>query len=186
MSIREWFGCADSPEPYSQVDSALDQLLILYSKAISRYFDVDPCSAEDLIQAVHYDDQSIGNKMFLDWFRDKGLPQLQELLAGLHLPLEDADLIAELEYEHYILESEMDFRFRDNVRSCLMSIVSNMPDRIERARSREYIDSDTAQRVYDYNVEYKDPKKPRDDWSLNLTMLEEPVDTQAPLFYSDW
>ncbi len=129
MSIYEWFGVENTTAQYNQTTESLEQLLGLYSKAICAYFHVNNISsARELISVVREKDHSGGDGVFIDWFEKKGLPCLYKVF---NQPIPDSEhLKAQIEYEHYVLEKELDFIYPDDVRACLVDIISDLPDRV--------------------------------------------------------
>jgi hypothetical protein len=135
MDIREWFEVRSDSK---SLNSSLDSLFSLYINAISKYFSCE--EARTVTELVAKADQShltAGERMFLDWFVETGLPCIRRILS-MDLP-NNHELFAQLDYERYILEEEMDFRYPDDVRSSLVNIVSDLPTRIETASSSESV-----------------------------------------------
>ncbi|MFJ7995461.1 hypothetical protein ACIQY5_25550 [Peribacillus frigoritolerans] len=131
MNIREWFGFKGEYDNTLGINACVDSLLELYSKAIKRYFSVHDAESYRAIQNLDVNGLSKGQRLFLNWLNEKGFPFLNEL-ASRHLP-DSEQLIAQIEYDKYILEEEMCFEYPDDVRSSLISIVNEVPEYIQAA-----------------------------------------------------
>jgi hypothetical protein len=145
MSIREWFSYEVTYIRDSKVDSCLDSFLVIYAKAISAYFgsSLDKTkNSSELFQYVRGNHLSKVDQMFITWFEGKGLPIIQEILSlTTFIPEQNKDdLIAQINYEKYILEEEMDSEFIDDLRSCLISITNDLPDRFNQSLKYEIFD----------------------------------------------
>lgn len=127
-NIRNWFGV--SRLAVGKTEESLDSLLKLYGIAISKYFSCeDAVSASELICKAAANTLSKGEEMFLKWFKDVGSPYIVSILEG-RLP-DNPELVAQFEYEQYILQEEMNFQYPDDVRSLLVNIITDLPARIE-------------------------------------------------------
>lgn len=127
-NIREWYGVNKVAQGVTE--ESLDALLVLYAKAITKYFSCeDAVSSVELIRSARKQQLSEGQRIFLDWFESKGEPKIKEALLK-KLP-ENDDLAAQFDYEKYILEEEMDFEYPEDVRASLVGIVSDLSMRIE-------------------------------------------------------
>ncbi|MFE4201141.1 hypothetical protein [Aneurinibacillus aneurinilyticus] len=132
MYIREWYGGMKDMVSINETDKCFDELLVLYAKAISMYFSLSQVTdANKLIELASKQELEVGQKLFLDWFQEKGLPYLKKITSK-RLP-DNEQLIAQIEYDKYILEDEMDFDDPVGVRACLINIVNNLPYRIQNA-----------------------------------------------------
>lgn len=133
-NIREWFGVNKVAQGFTE--ESLDALLVIYAKAIARYFSSeDALSSAELIRNAKEHKLSDGQRLFLDWFESCGEPQIKEVLLR-KLP-ESEDLAAQFDYEKYILEEEMDFEYPEDVRASLVGIISDLSTRIEISASTE-------------------------------------------------
>ncbi|THF80816.1 hypothetical protein [Cohnella fermenti] len=134
--IREWFGVHQAAQ--GRTGQSLDSLLALYVKAITRYFSCEEAkSSSELILAARTRELAGGQRMFLDWFEEVGQPSIMRILQG-KIP-ENEELIAQFDYEKFILEEEMGFEYPEDVRASLINIVIDLPARIESAASVEVI-----------------------------------------------
>ncbi|WP_371018941.1 hypothetical protein [Pseudalkalibacillus sp. JSM 102089] len=129
MNIREWFGYTGEYNKESSINACIDGLLEMYAEAIKQYFSVDHAQSFHDIQDVDRTNLNNGEILFLDWLEEKGFPYLVSL-ANKHLP-DDEELIAQIDYDKYILEEEMDFEFPEDVRSSLIAVVTDMPEYIQ-------------------------------------------------------
>jgi preprotein translocase subunit SecB len=87
-------------------------------------------------------------QLFLNWFEECGFPTLQSVLSK-ELP-NDPDLVAQIEYEHYILSEELDYGSPEDIRAALVNIIVDLPTRIESAATA----SETIYELYEYTADY--------------------------------
>ena len=126
MNIREWFGCFVQYDPSTNFNKSLDGLLELYAQAVTQYFDFDSVTdAQSLIIEATDKRLSTGQSLFLEWLRSKGLSSVQKLASITGVKNEEI-AVAEINYEKYILEEEMDFEYPDDVRASLISISNDL------------------------------------------------------------
>lgn len=129
MTIREWFGMNGQQNLNETIHVALDELLHVYHEALIRYFHIREASdLKNLITTVKDFDLTPGDTLFIQWLESKGLPYFTELFTST-LPNDDS-LIAQLQYEKYMLEMEMEYGVTDDLRSCLIDIIDELPNRI--------------------------------------------------------
>lgn len=138
MDIRKWFGSTVQYDSESGFNRCLDQLLVLYRKAIVEYFELYlPLDVQELIiYAYKTDSLHKGKKRFLDWFENEGLSKLQ-FLAEKTGTRNESEVIAEIEYIIFLLNEEMDFEFPDDVRACLINIVTELPSLINQIAEKQ-------------------------------------------------
>lgn len=175
MSIRKWFGCHVEYNQSSSVSKALDELLVMYSEAVMKYLEIpDAQSLIDLIDRVPRIDLDIEKLMFLEWIQEEAFPYFNNNLLVREL-VDTSHLKEQIEYVKFTLDQEMDFEYPDNVRSCLVDIVSFMPERIENAISI----FKGIQEAYTFEEDY-DPVQPART-RRDVTM--EPAEERALLIY---
>ncbi|WP_241669610.1 hypothetical protein [Bacillus cereus] len=127
MNIREWFGYNNKFTETTESDKYLDKLFVLYADALKQYFSVEDASDfNELIHNAKRNDLSRGQQLFLNWIQEKGQPQILRFVSKT-VP-NDKTLIATLDYEIYMLESEMDFDYPEDIVSSLMSITDLLPE----------------------------------------------------------
>lgn len=63
--------------------------------------------------------------MFLEWLESKGILSAQRLAAITNVENEQ-EVLAEINYEMYILQEEMDFEYPEDVRASLISISNDL------------------------------------------------------------
>jgi len=130
MSIRQWFGFNDYYVPSGEADICLDNLLSLYANALTEYFSAPTVqNINELIMSLSHSKLNPSDKLFMDWLVEKGMPELK-VIASHSLP-DDEQLSAKIDYEHFILEDEMDFEYREDVRASLINIVNELPEIIK-------------------------------------------------------
>lgn len=126
MNIREWFGCFVHYDVSTDFNKSLDNLLKLYAEAVTQYFGLLPVEdVQQLIIVASNSRLSKGQKLFLDWFESKGLPSVRKLVNITSVKDEEV-AVAEINYETFILEEEMDFEYPDDVRASLISISNDL------------------------------------------------------------
>lgn len=134
MNIRDWF-LLGSEYQRSKVNSSVDKMLILCRQALSEYFSL--ANSENIKELIKtgLESSDINQPLdveFLEWLKTKGLPRLHDIDFS-NLP--DSDhFIAMIEYEEYVLKSEMDYSDRDEVRSCIISFMNNLSEHISSSR----------------------------------------------------
>jgi len=140
MNIREWFGYEGAIRS-SNVDHRFDELLELFAKGVCSLFRSEPTDYRNVYDFVtevtKRPDLSVADTKFISWFIEKGLPCLQKI-CGEKLPVND-DLIADFEFEAYNIEDELPYSPSDDMRICLINVVSYLPDRIERAKVQDEV-----------------------------------------------
>lgn len=128
--IRKWFTqnveYKDNP-----TNQAFDRLMIIYKEVYTRYFDLtNQNSFENLIHNASNKDLPIDQSLFLEWILKKGQFKTQ-YLNKIDFPNHD-HMTDYIEYEIYILKEELlNFEHLDDVRSCIISITNNLPNKIE-------------------------------------------------------
>lgn len=161
MNIREWFGCPVQYDASSNFNKSLDTLLKLYAEAVSRYFALlSVKDLEDLLTKVSASHMSKGQQLFLEWFQTKGLFSLKKLVNITNVQDEEV-AVAEINYEIYILEDEMDdFSYPEDVRAILISISNDLESTLNQVSTTREIDSQsrdiigTSQGVRPEKVDY--------------------------------
>lgn len=134
MNIRDWF-LLGSEYQKSKVDSQVDKMLILCRQALSEYFSL--ANSENIKELIKTGLKSsdINQPLdveFLEWLETKGLPRLHDIDFS---DLPDSDhFIAMIEYEEYLLKSEMDYLDREEIRSCIISFINNLSEHISSSR----------------------------------------------------
>jgi preprotein translocase subunit SecB len=140
LDIRKWFGSATAGS--TEVDRSFNSLLELYAKALTKYFSLDSSSVAELLERARKISLSLGQQLFLNWFEGNGLPTIKSLLEQ-GLP-NNPDLIAQFEYECYILMEEMNSDSTEDLRAAMVNIIVDLPSRIETA--------DTIEITFDYDL----------------------------------
>ncbi|MBY9079572.1 hypothetical protein [Paenibacillus sp. CGMCC 1.18879] len=162
MNIREWFGCFVQYDPSTGFNKSLDDLLEVYAEAVTRYFQIDSASgAQELIIKASGSQLTKGQTLFLNWFESKGLPAVSSLSNITQVKNEEA-AVAEIVYETYILQEEMDFSYPEDVRSSLINISNELQSIINEACSaaEEFVVKETYIVVEEYLMSepYKAPR----------------------------
>jgi hypothetical protein len=129
MDIREWFNLKNGNE--NEFEKYIEELLNLYKRALFKYFSITD-SFYNITEFLRY----IGDKMlstdqelFFQWFNRIGLPTIQNVFN--ETISFDIDLIAEFEYEIYYMSESINSD-ADDIRSMLINVVVDLPDRISR------------------------------------------------------
>jgi hypothetical protein len=132
MNIRKWFGVEISYDN-NKFNVSLDALLQLYKECLVRYFNLENIKdSNELLAILKTTELGIGDSMFLEWYEQKGLPNIKKV--ALWTDHSDEQMIAEIDYEHYILSEEMNaFDYPEEVRSVLISVSSYLFDKIIKA-----------------------------------------------------
>jgi len=123
MSIREWFNFKGTYND-TAFNNSLDVLLRMYATSLSKYlgleFENHP-NVESVLTKAMEQELNTGQELFIHWYLQKGQEKMLELCHVTQVQNED-DAIAEIAYEQFILESELDFEYPEDVRSCLIGI----------------------------------------------------------------
>lgn len=146
MNIRDWFGFVGELTASSNVNESIEKLLHVYSMALKTYFSVQDAKDYTEIMDLNPDTLNAEQQHFLSWLNNKGFNYLKEIASTNFT--NDATLDAMIQYDLYILEEEMDFKYPTDVMSSLISIVNDFPNYI--AATSE-IDEDFN--IYSYPVQ---------------------------------
>ncbi len=141
MNIRKWFGSTEQYDSNTEFNRCLDKLLVLYRRAIVEYLE-SALPLEDvqelIISAYRNNSLPKGKIIFLNWFEEKGLSQIQ-LLANKKDTKNEVEVIAEIEYFYFLLNEEMDFAYPEDVRASLINIVNELPVLIKEVAEKKSV-----------------------------------------------
>ncbi|HHB2053554.1 hypothetical protein ACQKNN_10100 [Bacillus paramycoides] len=127
MSIREWFGYAESHKFITNTDSSMDKLLSLYVQALKHYFSVDQVSEyTEFLKAIKEKQLSRDQILFLNWIENKGMKLLRNI-AEKSVP-DSEEVIAMIDYEVYMLDMGMDFTYPEDIVSSLIDSANLLPE----------------------------------------------------------
>lgn len=150
MGIRAWFGYRGEAIFSTQSDEYLDKLLDVYIRALKQYFSVE--DAKDINEMVrivkqrpHVDTEQT---LFLEWIEESGLDIISKYINKT-IPKND-QLIAQLEYEIYILESEMDFEYPEDVISSIINTTNLFSEIIDPVLETSASSLEAENTVYEY------------------------------------
>jgi hypothetical protein len=183
MDIREWFGRSLQYSPETDIDTSFDSLLSIYQQALTKYFGLPVLKSimDVLIQARIKDkgnELDQGQKLFLDWYIEKGYHIMKQLVE-IKLP-KQVSLIAEFEYEIYTIQNEIEnFEYPDDVRSCLINLLVNLPETIKSAEMEAEARHDTyTVSRYLHESSYQKKESP-----YFISNLEESAKTGSFIFF---
>jgi hypothetical protein len=149
MNIREWFGIKGNSISHGETEKSLNELLTLYATALKRYFDAEHASnVYEVLNHAKRQYLSNGQKMFLEWLESKGAPYFNELSSS-EIP-DNEQLRYKIEYEIYLLETELDDDSMDEIRSCLVDIVNDLPNYISVAKDESIVNDSHIESLYEY------------------------------------
>ncbi|MDX6045518.1 MULTISPECIES: hypothetical protein [Bacillus cereus group] len=128
MNIREWFGYDGKDIFSTESDKYLNKLFSIYAQALKYYFSADNASrfSELLHSAKTSPNLTDEQILFLEWIEEKGLETISKYISK-SIP-NDQELIAQLEYEIYMLEAELDFDYPEDVISGIIDTTNLLPE----------------------------------------------------------
>ncbi len=119
-NIRQWFNpeAADLDLNETEANLTFEKLLDCYKRGLLKYFNLEDSSLSELIQTLQSSHLKESDKHFLLWLEQKAAPSLESIVLE---NLTDNKMDAVLDYEHYILQPEVEnFLYPDDVRACLI------------------------------------------------------------------
>jgi len=131
LDIRIWWG-GNELRDKTPSDSTIDKLLTLYKNALEQYFSIDGTrNVHEFMKLVAQQVNYHHHERFVKWLQEDGIPFIQHV-TKYSFP-EHQDFISEMEFECFNLEDEMQYEDNSELRSCLINIVSYMPDRLQKS-----------------------------------------------------
>ncbi|ASI84722.1 hypothetical protein FORC48_3642 [Bacillus cereus] len=182
MGIREWFGYKGETVFSTQSDEYLDKLLGVYVRAFKQYFSVE--DAQNINELLHIVKQrpniDTEQALFLEWVEEDGLQIISKYITKT-IP-KNEQLIAQLEYEIYILESEMDFEYPEDVISSIINTTNLFSEMIDPTLETSASVLDTAITFYEYILDDNISKLSGDvSW---LTESQDSKDESGSFYFS--
>ncbi|MCY8122418.1 hypothetical protein P8860_22215 [Bacillus spizizenii] len=122
-----WFDLNYRTDSESKISCCLLRLFDLIKESLHLYFNIK--NALDIYDFLTQAERQNKDNLFVEWIRYKGIPKLKSIDFN-NLPKNDR-FLAMLEFDEYVLKSEMDFKDIDEIRSCIISFVSSLQQYID-------------------------------------------------------
>ena len=121
--VLKWFSL-DGPNSDQEGFTALMNMFSFVKKSLHIYFSIeDSINIQDLfIKVLNKKDSDID---FLFWIINKGMVRLRSI--DYYLIPNNTSFITFLEIEKHCLENELNLKDLEEVRSCIISFINNIP-----------------------------------------------------------
>ncbi|MGX5648438.1 hypothetical protein ACWKS6_26245 [Bacillus cereus] len=159
MNIREWFGYRGDVAFNTETDICFDKLLNLYADGLKQFFSVmDAKCLTSLIQKSKKNGSLNKQQiLFLEWIEEKGIDLITKY-AYTSIP-NDKTLIAQLEYEIYALECEIDVDYPDEIISTIIDTTNLLPNIIDPVLELSATTEESTDYIDEYEYEYEDEEE---------------------------
>ncbi|AGK52055.1 hypothetical protein B1NLA3E_01355 [Bacillus sp. 1NLA3E] len=119
-----WYGLKEQFNHSNEINKCLNNLLSLYKDALHNYFQVS-YSKDFFDFFTRVKEQKLKNhdKLFVEWLEKNGIESFKILNNNIK---DNPQLISSLEYEEFLLISEMSMEYPEDLRDCLISISNNI------------------------------------------------------------
>ncbi|BCT30442.1 hypothetical protein [Bacillus velezensis] len=122
-----WFDLDFRTKLESPINCCLLKLFDLIKEGLHIYFNIK--DSQDINDFLIKAERQNKDNLFIEWIRYKGIPKSRSIDFN-NLPTNDR-FLAMLEFDEYVLKSEMDYKDIDEIRSCIISTVTSLQQYID-------------------------------------------------------